>query len=271
MVLNVQFISKIRQILVDYHRELHCPELLDERDFIKRTATFFRNRRISHGQESLTSRSTNIDKSPLVRFHHTTPWPNPDIREIGDLLFVSKFKTGNRIVKRTGVIVQSKFTGKRQRSWKGIDTAQLYLIFRWPDFTRVSPTPQKAYSLSPSCLTWGTYAFLGSDAVNYPVYYTSSRILREYPHTLSQKTFTFNLKKLVGWDTSPCFLMKQILCFIGEDLLTNSPIELFVDDLYKIVGLKPDPAGEFEWESTVTEESKGFGIVEFTVSTPEIE
>lgn len=271
MVLNVHFKSKIRQLLIDYHRKLSYPKLLDEREFIRRTESFFRNRLITDGQESFTTRSANIDKSPLVKFYHNTPWPNPDTKEIGDLLFVSKFKVRNRIIKKRGVIVQSKFTRKRLRSWKAIDTAQFYFIHKWPDFTRVSPTPQKAYSFSPSSLTWGTYAFLGSDAVNYPTYHTSSRILRVYPHIFSQKTFAFNLKKLIGWDTSPSFLMKQILCFIGEDLLANNPINLFVDDLYKIVGLKPDPPGEFHWESAVTEESKGFGIVEFTVSTPELE
>jgi len=204
-----------------------------------------------------------------VRFHHPTPWPNPDEKEVGDLLFVLKLKKSTQIIEKRALIVQSKFTGTNQRSWKKVDTAQFYLILKWPSFTRVNPSPQKLYSLSPQCLTWGTYAFVGPLATNYPLYFTSSRIWGKKPSILSQKTFTFNVNKLSGWDTSPCFLMRHMSGLIGENLLTNHPIASFVSDLYKIVGLEPDPPGEFIWENPYGQEPKGFGIVELTVSLPE--
>lgn len=75
----------------------------------------------------------------------------------------------------------------------------------------------------------------------------------------------------MGWDTSPSFLMRQILCLVGENLFINTSIDLFVKDLYGIVGLRPDPPGEFEWESSIEEKPKGFGVVEFTISSPETE
>jgi len=158
----------------------------------------------------------------------------------------------------------------RQRSWEDIDTAQFYFVLKWPNFTIVSPKPKKAYTLSPSCLTWGTYAFVGPNAVNCPLYFTSTRMFRVRPSVLSQKTFNFTIRKPLGWDTSQSFLIKQITCLIGEDLLTNNSVRSFVDDLYKIACLKPDPVGEFDWNSTKREKEKGFGIVEFALSVPEI-
>jgi len=259
--------SRIRQVLANYHNTLKFPTLTDERGFIKRTTSFFRSRPVWHGRSFLITRSAYIDRSPIVEFHHTTPWPNPDKREVGDILFVSKLKRGNKIVKKKAIIVQSKFTKSHQRSWKNIDTAQFYLTLKWPDLTRVSPKPKKLYKISPSCLTWGTYAFVGPFAVNYALYMTPARIFRACPAVLSQRTFTFNIKKSIGWDTSPSFLMKLIFGFIGEDLLANNAIESFVKDLYKIASLQPDPPGEFEWKPN-KEEQKGFGIVEFTLSIP---
>lgn len=66
--------------------------------------------------------------------------------------------------------------------------------------------------------------------------------------------------------------MRQILCLIGEDLFANSDIKLFVDEMYRVVGLKPDPPNEFCWGSfDGEEETTGFGVVEFTLSIPETE
>jgi len=66
--------------------------------------------------------------------------------------------------------------------------------------------------------------------------------------------------------------MRHVLCLIGEDLFVNSSIRLFVDELFRIVGLDPDPPNEFYWNSSDREQKPaGFGIVEFTVSVPERE
>jgi len=173
------------------------------------------------------------------------------------------------VIKKRAVIIQSKFTKTNQRTWKKIDTAQFYLALKWPHFTRVRPKPKTAHTLSPNCLTWGSYAFVGPNAVNYPLYFTSTRMFRRHPYVLSQKTFTFNMKRPLGWDTSPSFLMKQMFCLIGEDLLSNNPIRSFVDELCRMVNLEPDPPGEFEWQPNQREEPKGFGVIEFTLSCEE--
>lgn len=261
------FKGRIRNILARYHNTLKSPQLSNERDFIKHTTSFFRNRSVSYGGQYLRIRSAYIDRSPIVEFFHRTPWPNPDRREVGDILLVSKFIRGGQIIKNRATIVQSKFTRMQQRSWKAIDTAQFYLVYGWPDFIRVRPKPRKLYKLNPKSLTWGTYSLIGPNAVNYPIYLTSTRMYRAYPSIFSQKTFTFNLRDLVSWDTSPSFLMKQILCYIGEDLLSNIAIKSFVNELYRMVHIKPDPPREFVWEYKEGEEPKGFGLIEFTISS----
>jgi len=261
------FKGRIKNLLDRYHNFLKLHQLSHERDFIKRTTAFFRNRSVSYGGQSLKIRSAYIDRSPIVEFFHRTPWSNPARREVGDILLVSKFIREGQIIKNRATIVQSKFTRMQQRSWKAIDTAQFYLVYEWPDFKRVHPKPRKIYKLNPKCLTWGTYSLIGPNAVNYPIYLTSRRMFRAYPSIFSQKTFTFNLKNLLGWDTSPSFLMKVIFHFIGEDLLSNNSIKSFVNDLYGIVHLKPDPPGEYEWDFNEKEEQKGFGLIEFTLSS----
>lgn len=261
--------SRVKHLLDQYHTQVDHSKLTDERDFIRRTSSFFKNQTISYGQASFTTQSANIDGSPIVRFQHPTPWPNPDSKELGDLLFIIKHKRGPKVVEKRAIIVQSKFARTSQRSWKRIDTTQFYLLLRWPSFTRVSPGPHITYSLNPDCLTWGTYAFLGPMAMRFPLYFTPSRILHRRPSILSQKTFTFGVGRISGWDTSPSFLMRLILCYIGENLNTNHGVQLLVNDLCKITGLLPDPPGEFEWEPIERDESKGFGVVEFTLALPE--
>jgi hypothetical protein len=45
--------------------------------------------------------------------------------------------------------------------------------------------------------------------------------------------------------------MRHVLCLIGEDLFANSNIGLFVDGMFRIVGLDPDPPNEFYWDSSM--------------------
>ena len=142
MAYNI-FKGRIRNILTGYHNTLKSRKLSNERDFIGSTTSFFRNRSVQYGGYNLRIRSAYIDRSPIVQFYHITPWPNPDRREVGDMLLVSKFIRGGQIIKNRATIVQCKFTKMYKRSWKDIDTAQLYLIYRWPDFERVRPKPKK--------------------------------------------------------------------------------------------------------------------------------
>jgi len=271
MSISGQLKDEIRQTLVDYHNNLGSPKLCDELDFIHRTVAFFKHVSVAHGHQSFTTSARSIDKSPIVEFLHSTPSNNPAKKEIADLLFVSKFKKGNHVTEKRAVVVQSKFNQTEQRLWK-FDTAQFYLVSKWPPFSRIKPGPPKPYLLQPQSLAWGSYVFVGPEALENPVYFASSRILKENPSIFSHKTFSFNPKKLNSFDTSPSFLMRHILCLIGENLYANSNIESFVDEMYRIVGLKPDPPNEFYWDSMNDEnESTGFGVVEFSLSMPENE
>lgn len=183
MPMNVspQLKSMIRQILVNCHLNLSYPKLSDELDFIHRTSSFFQNISISYGQQSFTTRARSIDKSPIVAFYHSTPWKNPALKEMADLLFVSKIRRGNCVIEKRAILIQSKFTQTGQRLWKSIDTAQFFLVLRWPAFTRLKPRPQKSFQLQPRSLAWGTYAFVGPNALNSPVYFASSRIFKGNP------------------------------------------------------------------------------------------
>jgi hypothetical protein len=271
MSISEQLKDRIRQTLVKYHSRLDSPVLHDERDFVSRTVAFFRHVSVAHGRESFTTNARSIDKSPIVEFLHSTCWNNPARREIGDLLLVSKLKRGNQVITRRAVIVQSKFTQISQRIWN-VDTAQFYLVSNWPTFRRIRPEPQKQYSLEPQSLVWGSYVLVGPRVLENPVYFTSPRILEENPSIFSFKNFRLNLRRLNGFDTSPSFLMRHILCLIGENLCTNPNIDSFVDEMYRIVGIKPDPPNEFYWDSIDDKsESTGFGVVEFSISMPENE
>jgi len=262
--------KQIKLILKHYEFNLNFPRLIDEVDFIKRTTGFFSKFSFSVGQTSLTTRTRFLHQSPKFNFNHSTPCKNPATREMADLMFITKFKKGKRIIRKRATIVQAKFTKTTDRKWKGIDTAQLYLISKWPAFTMVSPSPQRKYQLKPKSKAWGSYVFVGPNTLNNPVYYGAPRIGALDPNSFSQQTFTQDLNIVNGFDTSPSFLMRQILCYIGEDLMANPAVANFVDDLLRMINLEPDSPDEFIWDSKESaEESSGFGVVEFTLSTPE--
>jgi len=47
----------------------------------------------------------------------------------------------------------------------------------------------------------------------------------------------------------------------------NSDVNSFVNELYRMVDLAPDPPDEFFWDLSDNEEiPRGFGVVEFTIS-----
>jgi hypothetical protein len=264
MALNAQLKKRIRQMLANYHANLISPPLNGELDFIKRSVLFLGNAYGTNGYETFITRSANIDKSPIVEFLHQVHCQNPTHREIGDILLVSKIIHYGRLVRYRAILVQSKLTKNQQMRWAGVDTAQLFLISMWPSFLRVKPQPRKSYDLSPESLLWGAYAFVAPNVLNFPIYSSPSKILEQNPSIFSQKSFTFVPSNLNGYNTSPSFLMRLIECQIGEDLLTNSNIRNFVEELYRMVDLAADPPDEFYWNQDLERDpEKGFGIIEF--------
>jgi hypothetical protein len=255
---------------VIYHKSLRSPVVKDELDYIRKTTSFFGQISFKEGQESFENRARNIDKKPIVEFLHCTPSTSPAHKEIADMLLVSKLKIGGNTAIKRAVLIQSKFNKTKSRRWD-VDTSQLYLLSKWPAFRRIRPGPSKSYLLEPMSTSWGSYAFEAPEALGKPVYLSAWRILEKNPSIFSQKTCTFNLREVNGFNMSPSFLMKLILCLVGENLNQNLRVESFVDEMYRIVGLKPDPPHEFYWGNVDNQEETGFGIVEFSVSKPERE
>lgn len=110
-----------------------------------------------------------------------------------------------------------------------------------------------------------TAKMVGSNATRYPLYYSSKRILGYKGVISSTKSFSFHAKPGIGWDSSTSFLLKFLQGLVGENLVMSMRVKAFVDDLYIVAELRPDPPGEPEWGDEASEENEGFGIIEFNV------
>lgn len=270
--LNSSLKNQIGAKIRAYHQSLLNPPVSKERDFVNRTVNAFKNfRPPSSGGQSLSTRSANIDRKPIVDF---MPFPRPlspafpfdSKKEIGDLLFVYKYFLNNKLVAHRASIVQAKYTRGMRKSWT-IDTGQFYLMSYWPCFRVIKPKPRKfkIYDLEPRTRSWATYGFVGPNAIEYPVFFSSQRILSRYSMPKSEH-FSFDPSSMPNiWVYTAGYLSKLLQDLIGENLLSNSKIRDFTNDLYRIVNLLPDPPGEFEWDDQESEEGKSFGIIEFKV------
>lgn len=270
MKLNRVLKKRFRSVLDSYHRSLWRSPLSGELDFIDRTVSSFHKRRISVAKQSLTARSKRIHLTPKVKFSRSGfPMSQAITKELADLLVTYKYFVNGVLQAHRAILIQSKYTGKKNRSWK-IDTDQFYFMTQWPKFKIVSPARfTKPYSVKPKTLTWSTYGFVGPNAVRYPVYYSSTRMLRARSSIPSSKTFSFTLQSPIGWDSSTSFLLKFVQGFVGENLLSSLTVKKLVHALYVIAGWKLDPPGELEWNNEESEEKEGFGVVEFTVRAEE--
>jgi len=267
MKLNSILKTRFKLALNHYHQSLWRPSLSGELDFIDRTVASFQNLKIPAAKQSLKTRSKRIHLTPQVEYFRSTlisPLQSIAV-ELADLLFVYKHFLNGVLDAYRAVLVQAKYTKGKKKSWK-IDTDQFYFLTQWPRFRIVRPAFKKSYSTKPRALTWSTYGFVGPNATRYPVYYSSERMLRQRTSFPSSNTFIFGVQTPIGWDSSTSFLLKFVQGFAGENLLSNSTVRAFVNDLYVVAKWKPDPPGEPKWENE-NEEREGFGIVEFTVST----
>lgn len=270
--LNSSLKNQIKIKISNYDQSLLAPPISNEGDFVDRTVNAFQNFGPSGGGQSLSTRSVKIDKKPIVHFipfsrPFSPAFPFDTKKEIGDLLFVYKYFLKNQLVAHRASIVQTKYKKGIRKSWT-IDTGQFYLMSHWPNFHIIKPKPRKfkIYDLKPKTRSWATYGFVGPNAIEYPLFFSSQKILSRFSMT-QFKHFSFNLGSMSGiWVYSAGYLSKFLQNLIGENLLNNSKIRDFVDDLYKIANLLPDPPGEFEWNDQESEEGKSFGIIEFKIA-----
>ena len=267
MKLNPLIKMQFKTALSNYHQSLWRPSLSGEIDFIDRTVASLQNLNIRAGRQSLDTRSKRIHLTPQVRFYrHPLLFPRKYTTvEMGDLLFVYKHFLNGVLDAYRAIIVQAKYTKEKKKSWK-IDADQFYFLTQWPRFKIIRPMSKIWRSIKPRALTWASYGFVGPNAIRYPLYYSSKRMLRYKKTVPSTKSFSFPVQPGIGWDSSTSFLLKFVQGLVGENLLLNTRVKTFVDDLYVIAKWKPDPPGELERYDDKNDENEGFGVVEFTVS-----
>lgn len=261
--------TQFEQLLRSYHHSLSTTPVSDEEDFIDKTVQTFQNFQAQGGGQSLTTRSVKLHGKPIVSFGSSLALPSSQIiqRELADLLFVFKHLLNGQLDAYRASLVQTKFTSKTAKSWS-IETGQFWLMTYWPTFHIVKPAKfSKTYDLEPRNLSWSLYGFVCPDAAEYPIYYSSKRILRAKGLSIpSSHHFSFALNHMPKvWVYNFGFLSKLLQGLIGENLLSNMEVKFLIEDLYKLANLLPDPPGEFQWGNERSEEEKGFGIIEFTL------
>ena len=272
MKLNSILKRRFKSALNHYHKSLWKPALSGEIDFIDRTVASFQNLNIAAGKQSLKTRSKRFHLTPKVTFYrYGLLFPNRYTTvEMGDLLFIYKHFLNGVLDAYRAILVQAKYTKGKKKSWE-IDTKQFFFLTQWPIFKIARKAFTQLHSIKPKTLTWATYGFVGPNAIRYPVYYSSTRMLRHKKTVPSTKSFSFPVQLGIGWDSSTSFLLKFVQGLVGENLLSSTKVKAFVDDLYIVVKWKPDPPGESEWNDEKNEEKEGFGVIEFTVTSKQRE
>lgn len=254
--------------LWNYHRSLWNPPLTREIDFINRTVSGFQNITLTSGKQSISTRSHMIHATPQLKYFPKGPiFQNIFHRvEMGDLLFIYKHIVNGNLVSYRGIVVQAKYTSGNNRAWR-VDRNQFFFLNNWPHFEIIRPRFNRMYLLNPSAKTWATYSFLGQNSTNYPIYYSSKRMLHHLGGMPTTHHFTYHTRPNVCWDYSKSFLMKFAQGYVGENLLHNQNIRDFVSDIYMIMNWEPDPPGEPDWTNVEFSDDEGFGVVEFTITT----
>jgi hypothetical protein len=266
MKLNESLKSNFKSILHDYHESLGNPSLTGPLDFINRTIVSFQQVNISSGTQKLKIRSKKISRTQKIRFYPYGPlFPDKYTNvELEGLLFIHKHILKGKVDSYRATTIQVVFTKSKEKLWT-INTNQFSFLIQWQRF-KIAPAFSKWYSLKPRMLTWATYGFLGPHISKYPFYYSSKRMFN-YTTTLpTTQSFKFPVNTRIGWDSSTSFLHKFVQGLVGENLLTNTSIKLFVDDMYSLVKWKSNHKKELKM-SEAKNGDKYFGIIEFTVTS----
>lgn len=267
MTLNNLIINRLKNSLRSYHSSLENPPLVNEVDFIKRTVTAFQNLNYTAGGQTISSRSIIIHSKPIIQYYPKGPlFPHIFRRvEMGDILLVSKQVIDGVLESYRGSIIQAKFTKRMKRTWK-VNSNQFFFLSEWPVFTIYRPRIKKQYFTEPNASTWSVYGFVGQRATKFPIYYSSKRMVNHLGGIPTKKSFSYSVKPNFSWDCGSSFLLRILLGYLGENLLTNIGVASFVDDLYIMMGLKPDPPEVTKWDPEKSNLREGFGIIEVTIS-----
>jgi hypothetical protein len=265
MKLNASLKRDFKSVLDKYLDALGNPSLTGEIDFLNRTVFSFNQVQISSGKQQMKIRSQKINQTQ-IRFYPYGPLylDKYTTVELGDLLFIYKHIFKGETKAYRAVLIHLTFTKRKEKSWS-INTDQFSFHTQWQRF-KITPLFTKWYSLNPRMLTWATYGFLGPQISKYPFFYSTKRMRTYVTKIPLTSSFTFPVKRPIGWDSSTSFLNKFVQGFIGENLLTNVPIKMFIEDLQNRFqrNLNHPRSGKM---NQTNDEINGFGIIQFTVTS----
>lgn len=270
MTLNSVLYEKFKLVLDRYHQSLWRSPLSGEKDFVNRTLNSFQNLTLTGQQQVLTIRSQKPFWKPLVKyFPYGLLFPERYVTiMLGNLLLKCKHKMVGRLISHRAILVNVKFTKGEKKTWR-ISSNQFNFLNKWFNFQIMKPEGDQWYSLKPTTLTWSTYGFIGSNVTNYPIYYSADRVLRQNESSSPSKSFQFVLGRSIGWDSSTSFLIKLVKGLIGENLLLNNKVKMFVEDLTEAKQETLFLRDKSEMRKQFAED-QGFGVVEFILESEEI-
>jgi len=173
-----------------------------------------------------------------------------------------------KLISHRAILVNVKFTKGEKKTWR-INSNQLNFLNKWFNFQIMKPEGDQWYSLKPTTLTWSTYGFIGPNVTNYPIYYSADRVLRQNESSSPSKSFQFVLGRPIGWDSSTSFLIKLVKGLIGENLLLNNKVKMFVEDLIEAKQETLFLRDKSEMRKQFAED-QGFGVVEFILESEDI-
>ncbi|MFW5879184.1 MAG: hypothetical protein ACOCUV_00005 [bacterium] len=200
--------------------------------------------------------------------------------ELGDYLFVIKYKDNDSIIDRRALFFQAKYNKTGNPFSIELHQFHFYRQIDKIDF-RFGNSVYKSGGYNP--ILWlnisypsnfGDYILLGD---NFAIDILTKEIANQYEHKKNGH-FTFNLGSICDlWhfrkhhdfcccgDYSPLF---DFLTPFGKGNKIEGQFEHFIDLIYKRLGMIPDPPEEHEgfWEES---DGSGFGVIEITINNTE--
>lgn len=220
----------------------------------------------------------------LTDFVHQKPYayfliPNQLFRkqrtELGDILFVVKYKEGEKIIDQRALFFQvkyskdsMKFDFEAHQLWFYLKIHEISFTFGNRVFKNLK-TEKIAWSKLSNRENFGDYFLLGSKDV---VDISTKTISKHYTHRESGKS-KINLEEFCFYKTEfPCYT-PPLLDFLsphGKGEQIEYTYKVFIDLIYKKIGMVPDPPLEHEgfWDGNENDNS-GFGIIEITFNDRE--
>jgi hypothetical protein len=228
---------------------------------------------------NITVQSGFLHQKPYAFFINPDNLFTKQKTELGDLLFVVKYINNNKIIDKRALFFQAKYNNSSSQFpielhqfhfYKQIDNIEFK--FGNSVYKNLGVTPIHWKNISATN-EFGDYILLGN---NYAVDVSINEIASQYEH---KKTGHFNYDldficarhcrrhhhKTCCAAKSPLF---DFLTPFGKGNLIYGQFELFINLIYKHLGMIPDPPEENEgfWEESSKE---GFGLIEITISNGE--